>query len=624
MKPEKNMAKNSIPKTIELLAPAKDATTAIEAIKHGADAVYMGATSHGARASAGNSIDDIRLVAEYAHRFGAKVYVTVNTIIYEDEIKDVERLIRDLYTAGADALIVQDMALLRMDLPPIALHASTQCDIRTPEKARFLAQAGMSQLVVARELSIDETAAIAKAAGVPIEAFVHGALCVSYSGDCQAGFATMGRSANRGQCPQICRHSFNLADGNGNILIRDKHLLSLRDLNRSAHLEAMMNAGVTSFKIEGRLKDVGYVKNVVGAYRRMIDTIIEANPEKYCRSSYGQSHLTFTPDPSRSFNRGFTDYFTAGPSPKSHISSPDTPKWIGQPIGKVVKSNGKKIKARLDVEIANGDGLGYFDSSRNFHGFRANRIEGSTIIAAQPVEIAPGTPLFRNHDRKFTALLSDESATRTIDIKLTLRSTPWGIAIDIDDQHGHHASVASSLSHDKARTPQEAGRREILSRTGDTIFRVSDIDDRLGEIFVPRSLLADLRRQAIEALERATRATYRYDRRRKEDPAATLPETRLTYHDNVANSLAHRFYTDHGATEISPAMEAETKSESSEPRRVMTTRFCLRREYGRCLKTPSGSEWPRELYLQSGPMKFRLDFDCSNCRMHLIHTNPPQ
>lgn len=612
------MKKSNRPTPIELLAPAKDADTAIEAIKHGADAIYIGATSHGARAMAGNSIEDIRRVTDYAHQFGAKVYVTVNTIIYDHEIPTVRQLIHQLYRAGVDALIVQDMAILRMDIPPIALHASTQCDIRTPEKARFLADVGISQLVLPRELSIAETAEIANSVDVPLEAFVHGALCVSYSGDCQAGFATMGRSANRGECPQICRHSFNLIDSGGNILIRDKHLLSLRDLNRAAHLEAMMDAGISSFKIEGRLKDRAYVKNVVGSYRRMLDAIIEANPDRYIRSSYGFSSLNFTPDPVNSFNRGFTDYFTVAPNPAQKMSSPDTPKWIGLPVGIVIKSNGNKIKARLTTEIANGDGLGYFDTKGMFNGFRANRVEGTTIITTQPINIPAGTQLFRNHDRKLSALLAEETATRTIDIHLTLRPTSWGIALDIADNHGHSATITRPMTIEKAKTPQLQGRKDILSRTGDTIYRVVSVNDLLTDNFIPRSVLADMRRHAIEALDCQKRATYHFDLRRPERPDVPFPHSDLTYHDNVANTLARRFYADHGANAIAPAIEIESPADAKQPRRVMTTRFCLRREYGRCLKTPAGAEWPRDLFLQSGHIRFRLNFDCSNCCMHLI------
>lgn len=607
------------PRPIELLAPARDAEVAIEAIKHGADAVYMGASSHGARASAGNTLADIGRVTDYAHRFGARVYVTVNTIIYDSELMQVERLVGDLYRTGVDALIVQDMALLRMDIPPIALHASTQCDIRTPEKARFLQDVGFSQLVLARELSLEETAVIHRATDVPLETFVHGALCVSYSGDCQAGYATMRRSANRGECPQICRHRFDLIDGSGHTIIAGKHLLSMRDLNRSAHLAAMLEAGISSFKIEGRLKDAAYVKNVTGAYRRMLDEIIDSDPQRYVRSSAGVSDLTFTPDLSKSFNRGYTDYFTTSARPAARMAAVDTPKWVGEPVGKVTGGTPQRIEVRLTAELANGDGLGFFDHNREFHGFRVNRVAGNTLYPAQPVSVAAGTTLYRNSDRLRASMLEADTATRLIDVNMTLRATGRGIALDIADTHEHRASAAVDIALQEARTPQEAGRREVLSKTGDTIYRVAGISDTAGNAFIPRSVLASLRRSATEALDRAIAATHRYDYRRKELPDAPLPQgAALSYHDNVSNRMALDFYRSHGAAEVQPAVESSMPE--TDGMRVMTTRYCLRREYGRCLRTPKGREWPGELYLQSGPMRFRLHFDCAACRMKVLTT----
>lgn len=608
----------SQPRKIELLAPAKNADIAIEAIRHGADAVYIGASSHGARSAAGNSVADIARVVDFAHRFGAKVYVTVNTIIYDSELADVERLVTSLYRIGVDALIVQDMALLRMGIPPIALHASTQCDIRTPEKAEFLERVGFSQLVLARELTLEETAAIHSRISVPLEAFVHGALCVSYSGDCQAGFSTMGRSANRGECPQICRHKFDLTDAAGRRLIEGKHLLSLRDLNRSRSLEELLEAGISSFKIEGRLKDVGYVKNVVAAYRRRLDEIIASAPEKYVRSSFGHTETSFTPDLNASFNRGFTDYFTTLRRPQTKMSSADTPKWVGQPVGKAISASGNRIKARLTEKVANGDGLGFFDSRREFFGFRVNRVEGSTLITAKPVTIPSGTTLYRNSDRAFQQFLENRSATRTVSVRMILRVIPRGFALDISDLHGNYASASIDAEHAEAHTPQQQTRHEVLTKTGDTIYRVERLTDTAGDCFIPRSILADLRRRAFDAFDRAKRASYRYDYRRPEMTDAPLPQGHvLTYHDNVANRLARQFYTDHGATEISPAIE--TGGGSADGLRVMTTRFCLRREYGRCLRTPDGSKWPAGLYLQSGPMRFALEFDCARCQMHIIN-----
>ncbi len=614
--------KNNKPRRVELLAPARNADIAIEAIRHGADAVYIGAPSHGARSAAANSLDDISRAIDYAHRFDARVYITVNTLVYPEEIKSVERLVGELYRRGADALIVQDMALLRMDIPPIELHASTQCDIRTPEKAAFLQAAGFSQLVLPRELTLEQTAAIAAAVDVPLEAFVHGALCVSYSGDCQAGFATTGRSANRGECPQICRHRFDLTDNQGNKIIEGKHLLSLRDLNRSVLLEPMLEAGVTSFKIEGRLKDAGYVKNIVAYYRQCLDTIIDAHPDRYCRSSLGHTELTFTPDPSRSFNRGFTTYFTTGDRPEGRMASTDTPKWTGLPVGKAVSCRNGRITARLTQPLANGDGLGFFDAARQYHGFRLNRVEGDTLFAAQPApEIPVGATLYRNADRLFNARMEQpDTARRLIDVSLTLRLTPSGLALDISDGASHSCSVATAAELQPARTDQSATRREVLSKAGGTDFRITDITDLTGPAFIPRSLLADLRRRATDALSRQIRLSHIRPLRRKEEPGVPFPAKTLSYHDNVANPLARQFYTEHGVSDISPALETSPKSAIADAGqlRVMTTRYCLRREFGRCLRTPDGAKWPSGLHLVSGPMSFSLDFDCSNCRMHLI------
>lgn len=600
------------------MAPAKNADIAIEAIKHGADAVYIGASSHGARSAAGNSLEDIARVVEFAHQFMARVYVTINTIVYDSELTDVEQLIHSLYKIGVDALIVQDMALLRMNLPPIALHASTQCDIRTAEKAEFLERVGFSQIVLARELSLEETAEIHNRVKVPLEAFVHGALCVSYSGDCQAGFATMGRSANRGECPQICRHKFDLIDDDGNTLIEGKHLLSLRDLNRSEMLAEMLESGVSSFKIEGRLKDADYVKNVVAAYRQLLDKIITANPDKYVRSSTGHSEITFTPDLNASFNRGYTDYFTRERRPAVKMASIDTPKWIGLPVGKVVTTSGNRIKAKLSQQLSNGDGLGYFDSNRNFFGFRLNRIDGTTLHAAQPVNIPAGTTLYRNKDHQRQQKLEASSATRFVSVDMALKPTSWGLSLDIVAQNGSRASVTAELELSPARTPQEQTRCEVLSKTGDSIFRVNHIDDSVGNLFIPKSSLADLRRRGIEALLRSMRASYNYDYRLPEQTDAPLPQgSSMTYHDNVANRISREFYAQHGATDI--ALAIERAPQSNERIRVMTTRYCLRREFGCCLRTPSGKNWPRGLHLKSGPMCFDVEFDCKNCQMHILH-----
>ncbi len=606
-------------RTIELLAPAKNADVAIEAICHGADAVYMGASSHGARAAAGNTVADIARAVEFAHRFNARVYVTVNTIIYDNELKAVERLIGELYRIGVDAIIVQDMAVLRMDIPPIALHASTQCDTRDADKALFLQQVGFSQIVLARELSLNEISAISNRVDVPLEAFVHGALCVSYSGDCQASCLATGRSANRGECAQMCRLPYTLTDATGNVLMQDKHLLSLRDMNRSAHLKAMMDAGVSSFKIEGRLKDAGYVKNTVAYYRKAIDDIIEANPGAYRRLSSGRVELGFAPVLDKGFNRGFTSYFLNGKESCEKIASIDTPKSRGELVGRVKSVQGNRIVASLDCQLNNGDGIVFFDRSGQFGGFRLNRVDGNILYPAGTVHVPAGTLLYRNKDRVWDEMLEKESARRLIDVDMTLRAISCGIALDLTDCRGNSVTVTMDGEFEPAKSTQTDARYRVFTKTGGTIYNVKNIDDRLGELFIPSSRLATLRRDALDALDRAQRLTYKYDYRQPENSSCPVPQgKRLTYHDNVANRLAGVFYRSHGVNSIEPAMELSANKDNR-GKVVMTSRYCLRREMGRCLKTPQGSSWKEPLTIESHYARYRLDFDCRNCQMKVVY-----
>ncbi len=600
---------------LELLAPARDADIAIEAVRHGADAVYIGGPGFGARAAAGNSLDDIRRVVEFAHIFGVRVYVTVNTILYDSELIQAERMIASLYRIGVDAIIVQDLGVLRLDLPPIALHASTQCDTRDAAKARFLQEMGFSQIVLARELSLGEIRSVCDAVMVPVEVFVHGALCVSYSGDCHASCLTKGRSANRGECAQICRLPYDLVDATGRRIIEGKHLLSLRDLNQSSRLADIADAGASSFKIEGRLKDAAYVKNTVAFYRRTLDNIIDAAPNRYCRSSHGDISTRFSPALAKSFNRGFTNYFLLDEHPRS-IASIDTPKSQGERIGTVVNMRGGAIEARLDTTLSNGDGLGYFDSRREFCGFRLNRVDGNRLYPATPVDIPRGTALFRNKDKQFDDILASDSAVRTIPLDMTLRRIPGGVALDIADSRGAAATARLDIEPDTAKTPQQQARMRVLAKLGGTSYRLHSLDDRLGDLFIAASALADLRRTAISALERSHSCRYRYECRRPESADAKYPESTLTYHANVANRLAAEVYRAHGVTDIEPALESSTPPDGE--RVVMTTRYCLRRELGYCLKTPRGNQLPRELYLTSGNMRLRLEFDCRQCRMKVL------
>lgn len=616
------------PIAIELLAPARDADTGIEAVRHGADAVYIGAPAHGARASAANSIEDIERLCQFAHLYNARVYATVNTLIYDDELADVERMVADLYRAGVDALIVQDMALLRLDIPPIDLHASTQCDIRTPERARWLAEAGFSQLVLPRELTLDETRRIREAVGpsVALEAFVHGALCVSYSGDCQASCVATGRSANRGECAQICRLPYEIVDADGRVVAPRRHYLSLRDLNRSTLLAQMLDAGITSLKIEGRLKDAGYVKNVTASYRRLLDEIIDASDGRYTRASDGRVTTTFTPDLGKSFNRGFTTYFTTAPRPHVQMASIDTPKWKGEPVGRVKAVKGRVITAELSATIANGDGLGCMGADGTYSGFRVNRVEGNRLFAASDLAgVRPGAALFRNRDKVRDDQLAGPTATRKIAVEMTLRTDAAGrLVLDLADERGCRVSVAdpSGKPVEKARTEQTEAHRRVLTKTGDTVLTVTGLTDNAPDAFVPASQLTALRRLGVETLLRARATTRPVRLRVPGQPVPQLPApTELTYHDNVANRIAAQIYKEAGATCVAPALETlSAEQRRAAATRVMTTRYCVRRELGSCLRDDRNRRLPDgPLYLRaSAGLSYRLDFDCAACRMHVM------
>lgn len=624
------------PTTLELLAPARDADTAIAAITHGADAVYIGADAFGARAAAGNSVDDIKRISDFAHIYGAKVYVTVNTIIYENELRQVEDMIWSLWKAGADALIVQDLALLGLDLPPIELHASTQTDARTPGKVGLLAQAGFSQIVVPREFSLEQIRVAADAALEScsrIEAFVHGALCVSYSGDCHAGAVLAGRSANRGECPQVCRLSFTLTDHDGKAIAppdgksATRHWLSLADMNRLDKLGDMADAGVSSFKIEGRLKNVSYVKNVVAAYSRALDELVASSGGRYVRSSFGRVVHNFKPELDKSFYRGFTGYFiTPGKQDTETITSWDTPKWVGTPVATVTGSRGNALcfSPIKGATLSNGDGLGYFTSKGEFAGFRANRVDGNLIfpLSEKKLSIQAGTKLYRNNDTRREALMArSDTASRTLPVNFTLRQVADGrVAIDAADCRGCRVSVVSDTAFtDKAKSPQAASRHGIMHRLGDTAYSLGKLDDRIGDVFMPSKDLTSLRRKAIDALD----ADWNMVRPRPMRKKPTLPPQAmqgivLDSHANVANSLAKKFLTDHGARVARMAVEVEP---GEGEQRVMTTRYCLRRSLGCCLKTPGADRLPRRLYLDAPIGRLRLEFDCANCNMK-IYTNP--
>ena len=584
-------------KKIELLAPAANAEIAIEAIKHGADAVYIGASSHGARKAASNSLDEISKVVEFAHKYRARVYVTVNTIIYDSEMAAVEELCYELYRIGVDALIVQDMAMLRMKLPPIALHASTQCDIRTPEKARFLQDAGMSQLVLARELTLKEIRSIAEKVEIPLESFVHGALCVSYSGRCHMSYATKGRSANRGECAQLCRLPYTLRDANGKVIVKDKHLLSLKDFNASHKLEELLEAGISSFKIEGRLKDKGYVKNVVAYYNNLLDEIIKKYPDKYVRSSCGYCEIAFEGRLEKSFNRGFTDYFLSSRRPEG-LASLRTPKSMGEEI--------KDLRL-----LHNGDGISYFDKEGKYQGVNVNKVENGKIITGRKVNIPSDATIHRTFDLEWQKTIDKETAKRSIRIDVQLDQT----GVTVRDERGVEVRLPLDVTKEVANREMDYERN--FAKLGTTIYKLESYSSKLPKnTFIPRSEISALRRRIVEILDKANRSVYPFEYRRKENPEVSFPYRKLDFRDNVANSLAKEFYLDHGVSSVEPALELSgIRNKSSLV--VMTTRHCILREIGLC-KRLKGRHIPEPLTLTSGTNHYRLHFNCADCEMEVL------
>lgn len=600
---------------IELLAPAKNLECGIAAIDHGADAVYIGASRFGARASAGNSVEDIRTLAEYAHLFHARVYVTVNTILRDDELTDTERMIWELYDAGVDALIVQDMAITRMNLPPIALHASTQMDNRTAEKVKFLANAGFTQVVLARELSLEDIAQIHHTVpNTPLEVFVHGALCVSYSGQCYVSEACYGRSANRGECAQFCRLAFNMEDAEGRVIARDKHLLSLKDLNQSDRLEQLLDAGASSLKIEGRLKDVTYVKNVVAYYRRLLDNIFKRRKE-YRRASSGKVVTDFQPQLDKSFNRGFTHYFLEGRTPD--IFSFDTPKSLGEEMGVVKEVRGNSFTVAGFKSFNNGDGLCYIDNVGRLQGFRVNRVDGNRLFPQEmPPRLMPRTKIYRNFDQKFEQQLSRKSAERRIRVEALLTETPFGFALTLTDEDDMSVSIAMEYKKEQARTPQTENIRTQMAKMGNTPFDLIGLQvEWTDNWFIPSSVLAEWRRRVVELLVSARRINHRRPSVGKAKANNLFPIKRLSYMGNVMNREAETFYRTHGVSDVQPAFEAY-KPEGEQV--VMTCRHCLRYSMGWCPVHHRGKRSPyKEPYylVSSDGRRFRLEFDCKNCQM---------
>ena len=593
-------------RSLELLAPAKNLECGIAAVDHGADAVYIGAARFGARVAAGNSVDDIRQLCEYAHQYGVKVYVTVNTIIFDNELEATRQLIEQLKEAGVDAILVQDMGLLKMKLPPIALHASTQTDNRTVEKVKWLRSLGFRRIVLARELSVDEINAIhQQVPDVELEVFVHGALCVSYSGQCYASQCLFGRSANRGACAQICRMKYDLLDADGNEIEHQRYLLSLKDLNQYAHLEELIQAGACSFKIEGRLKDITYVKNVVAAYSQQLDAIIAKHPQEYCRASQGHCTYSFTPNLKKTFNRGFTTYFLHGRQPD--IFSPDTPKAMGEFVGTVKELRRDSFNVAGTAAFANGDGLCFINRDGELEGFRVNRAEGNRLFPQQmPKNLRPGLALYRNNDMEFERQLARQSSVRKIPMTFSLKETANGFSLTALD-----VTIEITCEHQAAeKSPRENIIRQ-LSKLGGTPYECSGVE--LAEDFnwfIPSSVLADMRRQWVEQITGIKRSSTATEEIGYTGSHESAPLYDYPYLYNISNQQAQQFYGAKSLTayELKPANGP-----------LMQCRHCLRYALGYCVKNGGRKpQWKEPLSLRLGDGRtFRLEFDCKHCQMNV-------
>lgn len=595
---------------LELLAPAKNLECGMAAIDHGADAVYIGAQRFGARAAAGNSVDDISRLCTYAHQFGARVYITVNTIIYDHELEDTRLLLLQLQKAGADAVLVQDMALVGM-VPDMPLHASTQTDNRTADKVQWLKSLGFSRVVLARELSVEEIADIhAQVPDVELEVFVHGALCVAYSGLCYASQHCFGRSANRGECAQFCRMKFDLLDADDHVIEHQRHLLSLKDLCLIDHLEELALAGATSFKIEGRLKDVSYVKNVTAAYSEQLNRIVAKHPDQYKRASKGRVNYTFTPNLAKTFNRGYTTYFVHGRQPL--IASFDTPKAMGEYVGTVKEFRGSSFNVAGTASFANGDGLCFINADKELEGFRVNRVEGNRIFPLKtPANLRSGMRLYRNYDQEMERILSRPSAVRKIPIKMSLRSTSQGFILKAE---GVEAEL--QIEHQQAQKPQHENIIRQLSKLGDTPFVCESIDIPSDfNYFIPNSQLTELRQQIVQqfylyglplvSISNTDSKRYRYH----------LFPYWESYFYNIANHAARQFYEQQGLTTVADALEI-----SEPPHAVlMQCRHCLRYALGYCVKNGGRhAEWKEPLRLRLGDgREFPIAFDCQHCQMNI-------
>lgn len=599
-------------KRIELLAPAKDYDQGYSALLCGADAIYVGAPRFGARAAAAVPIPDIEKLCREAHIFGAKVYVAMNTLLWDSELEEAQRTAQRVYEAGADALIIQDMSFMRMDLPPIDLHASTQTFNMTTEGARFFAKAGFSRIVTERALTLDEIRAMAEC-GMETEAFIHGAICVGYSGRCYMSRTTSRRSGNRGECSQSCRLPYNLLDKDMRPIIKDKHLLSLRDMDLTSHLEQLIDAGATSLKIEGRLKDMAYVRSTVSWYRNQIDRIIARRPD-LVRSSDGISDVGFEADPAKTFSRGTTSYFIDGA--RNGVASMDTPKSYGEYIGRVAMVKDKYFTLDTAAGLHSGDGICFKERSGALCGTNVNEVRGKEVHPNRMDGITPGTSLFRNYDRLYVQSAENSRPVRTMDTTASVEISANEASLTLRCGAAE-ASARIEGDFEEAKNPGKAEEsiKTQIRKTGDTAYRITEMTIGCDTPrFVPISVLNELRRKATSELDNSRLEVHIRPLRVKEDTEARYPKVSLSAEDNVTNALSERFYRGHGVTSIEKGLDL---SENMEGQRVMQTRYCIRRELDMCLKENPQNKGT--LYIENGLHLYELKFDCAQCRMDIIY-----
>ncbi len=603
-------------KQIELLAPAKNLETGMAAINYGADAIYIGAPKFGARSAAGNTLEDIGELIKYAHKYWAKVFITMNTILYGNELKEAEELIHQLYKLGADALIVQDMGILEMNLPPIELHASTQTHNYDLDRIKFLEQVGFKRIILARELSLDQIKEIRKNTTVELEYFIHGALCVSLSGQCYFSHAIGGRSANRGECSQPCRMKYDLVDGEGKVIAKDKHLLSLKDLNLSGHMKELVESGICSLKIEGRLKDSSYLKNVTSYYRQELDDVLEKKKE-FRKASSGRVNPDFEPDLEKTFNRGFTKYFFTGRIPE--IANFHTPKSLGKEIGKVVAVRNDHFIIDTKFEIHNGDGLCFFNRNKLLKGIQVNGVKGKQVFPNEMNMLVEGAVLYRNNDHEFAKTLKRDNSIRRISVELSLEFKENILTLIAGDEDGISASVQLKEEFEMARNTEMAitNLKTQLSKSGDSIYSINSIETNFTEVpFVQAKVLNELRRNLLDLLTENRVAAFQQPKTQSLISHPKYHTKNLNYMGNVVNCKAEDFYHKCGVEKIEKGFELQSNYKG---KTIMTTKHCLRHEFGMCNKEVSTDQKTNQpLYLVDNKNRYKLEFHCQRCEMKII------